>query len=105
MNARIDESNKNSQNYLHPTSGSTRTCSSDEQKALLEQDLCPKAPSLKPRNMCFKFNSDKCFLPRENMVEYTPFFYSEGDDSVGSDTEESTLDVFTIVEDRCSGNF
>ena len=59
----------------------------------MERQKCPNAPVLKPRNLWFKFNSDKWFLPLENLVEYTPFFYSEGDETSEDDFHESTNDT------------
>ena len=60
---------------------------------LTEEDegRCPRAPILKPRNTCFKYNSTKWFIPKTEMVKYTPFFNSEGDESSDEDFLESTL--------------
>lgn len=85
----------------------------DEQKAATQQSCCPDAPLLRPRNMSasgkldsnnpllgsdlesfvratslFKFNSSKCFLQEENIIEYTPFFYSEGSDGSSTESDE-----------------
>lgn len=64
----------------------------DEEKALLDWAKCPNAPVLKPRNQWFKYNSAKNFVLMENLTEYTPFFYSEGEESSDGDNNESTKD-------------
>ena len=75
--------------------------------AKTQKSKCPHAPTLKPRNTRFsgfmkddsdvdnkiiKFNSTKNFMAMDNLVEYTPFFYSEDGESSGSEMEESTTD-------------
>uniref|UniRef100_A0A7S3N3G6 Uncharacterized protein n=1 Tax=Euplotes harpa TaxID=151035 RepID=A0A7S3N3G6_9SPIT len=72
---------------------------SDEDKAQTKKGMCPKAPMLKPRNQCFKFNSAKNFV-LENLAEYTPFFYSEGEESSDGDFTESTQDIVNNCEER-----
>ena len=76
----------------------------DEEKAQLEQKRCPGAPTLKPRNLWFKFNSAKNFMQMENLTEYTPFFHSEGDESSEEDTEVSIQDMQNHFEDVCMNN-
>jgi len=68
--------------------------------AILEDADCPHAPVLKPRNTCFKFNSTKWFIPRENIVKYTPFFFSEGEESSDDDFSDSTMDMPTVGEGK-----
>ena len=75
----------------------------DEDRAQLDKNKCPNAPTLKPRNQCFKFNSAKNFLLMENLTQYTPFFYSEGEESSDGDNEESTQDFMNNIEDLCMG--
>lgn len=72
----------------------------DEAKAHQTKRECPAAPLLAPRNVWFKFNSSKCFFQRENIIEYTPFFYSEGEESSEDENEESTWDVLQTGEDK-----
>lgn len=59
---------------------------SDEDKAM-EGKLCPKAPTLKPRNCGFKFNSTKVIDYSEDLIAYNPFFMSEGEDSSEASSE------------------
>ena len=83
-----------------PAMSSIAQQNTDEEKAINDLDnKCPNAPSLKPRNQCFKFNSAKNFSLAENLTEYTPFFYSEGEESSEGDNEESTQDFMNNFDD------
>ncbi|CAI2368735.1 unnamed protein product [Moneuplotes crassus] len=63
---------------------------------------CPKAPVLKPRNTCFKYNSSKSFLPKEDSVKYTPFFFSSGEESSDEELFDSTSDIPAISDGSSS---
>lgn len=88
----------------------------DEQKAEKEKWHCPHAPRLKPRNTDFlgfiehtydadrkpKFNSSKNFLAMENLVKYSPFFYSDSGESSESEIDETSNDWDNELKQRKS---
>ena len=91
---------QNNSNSVDSTTVRNQPMKTDEENAHQAKRVCPAAPLLAPRNVWFKFNSSKCFLPRENIIEYTPFFYSEGEESSEDENDESTWDVLQIGEDK-----
>lgn len=105
MNITSEKQSNSSQFTLSTMSMPSLTHNTDEQASENGRRACPNAPMLKPRNTCFKFNSTKCFMPREDMVKYTPFFYSEGEESSDDDMLDSTSDEPSYDETKIHAGF